>query len=1123
MMSRLGKLLSNSPRRHYQHIYFSLCASRLQHCVPFILASILGASISCLPFLDSIAVSRGCTFPPLAMPHTSNLPWRAALRHAAQSSARGPASRASGRFLPAQCTASIVSRYPLRCPSPPAALLAYRSFSTSLSRQKEKDEEDPPKPLEELDEAESKDNKLSPEQEKGFQELKDKIARLEAEEIEAKSKTPSPISSKTGSGRGSAAGGEDGAGGDGGGKKRKGATLVKPSVPDVYPQVMAIPLAKRPLFPGFYKAITIRDREVGQAILDMVKRGQPYIGAFMFRDDSDDAPDKDVINDRSEVHDIGTFCQVTSAFPVGTEEDFAMTCVLYPHRRIKMTGLAPPSAEGEAASDGTSVAETPSEEAASSDALATQAKGDVVASFEEAGDESKLPELNVAALLKGRKVSIADVENITEEPYDIQTNKTIQVLVNEIVNTFKNIASLNPFFRDHISTFSVHTTMNVSEDPVKLADFASAVAKAEPLELQSALEDMNVESRLGKSLEVLKKELLSAELQKKVSDDASARVLKKNREYLLMEQMKQIKRELGIESDGKEKLIEKFTEKAAKLAMPEAVRKVFDEEMSKLSGLDANGSEFNVTRNYVDWLTQLPWGLRSAETFAIKHAREVLDEDHHGLKDVKDRILEFIAVGKLRGTVEGKILCLVGPPGVGKTSIGKSIARALNRQYYRFSVGGMYDVAEIKGHRRTYVGALPGRIIQALKKCQTENPLVLIDEVDKMGRMSNHGDPASALLELLDPEQNNSFLDHYLDVPVDLSKVLFVCTANMEDTIPQPLLDRMEVIRLSGYVSDEKIAIAEKYLAPVAKEMSGLKDADVILQNDAIVELINKYCRESGVRNLKKHIEKVYRKAALKIVTEVGEDALPEAEALTEEGKAAQEESVKDESDLNETPANMDKQTVEKPRVALKVPDTVHVSITQDNLKDYVGPPVYISDRLYDTNPPGVAMGLAWTSMGGSALYIESIVQNALSASSHGGLERTGSLKNVMKESTGVAYSYAKSFVAREFPKNRFFEHARIHLHCPEGATPKDGPSAGVTMTSSLLSLALNTQIKEGVAMTGEITLTGKVLRIGGLREKTVAARRAGAKTVIFPKDNMSDWLELPEVRSPHIFMTHTY
>ncbi|KAH7382401.1 Lon protease C-terminal proteolytic domain-containing protein [Phaeosphaeria sp. MPI-PUGE-AT-0046c] len=1045
------------------------------------------------------------------MPHGSNLPWRAALRHASRSTTRLPTSRASAPFLPAQCTASLVSRYPLRCPSPPAALLAHRSFSTTLNQQKEKEPDKPAEPIEEdveksKEEADVAD--LTPEQAKSFKVLQDKIEELEARaELEARNRSSESASSRTGSGRGSAAGGS---GDDNGGKKRKGSASVKASIPEVYPQIMAIPLLKRPLFPGFYKAITIRDKEVGEAIIDMIKRGQPYIGAFVCKDDS---VDKDVIDNIDEVYDMGTFCQVTSAFPLATgigETGYAMTCVLYPHRRIKMTSLTPPPAEDSDAQDRESAAESTLEDTTVNESPANQpkqAKGDVVASFEEGSEED-----NVPALLKGRRVSVADVVNITEEPFDMKTNKNISLLVNEIVNTFKGVALLNPAFREHISTFSIHATMNVGEDPVKLADFAAAVAQGEAAaDLQDVLEELNVETRLKKSLELLKKELLSAELQKKIADDTNAKVMKKNREYILMEQMRQIKRELGIESDGKEKLVEKFTEKAAKLAMPEGVRKVFDEEMSKLAGLDANGSEFNVTRNYLDWLTQLPWGLRSAETFAIKHAREVLDQDHHGLKDVKDRILEFIAVGKLRGTVEGKILCLVGPPGVGKTSIGKSIARALNRQYYRFSVGGMYDVAEIKGHRRTYVGALPGRIIQALKKCQTENPLVLIDEVDKMGRMSNHGDPASALLELLDPEQNNSFLDHYLDVPVDLSKVLFVCTANMEDTIPQPLLDRMEVIRLSGYVSDEKIAIAEKYLAPVAKEMSGLKDADVTLQNDAIVELINKYCRESGVRNLKKHIEKVYRKAALKIVAEVGEDALPEAEALTEEGKEAQKESEKDQTDPNVTPENIDKQAIEKPRVALKVPDSVHVSITQENLKDYVGPPVYISDRLYDTTPPGVAMGLAWTSMGGSALYIESIVQNVLSASSHGGLERTGSLRDVMKESTGVAYSYAKSIMARDYPKNKFFEHARIHLHCPEGATPKDGPSAGITMTSSLLSLALNTPIKEGVAMTGEITLTGKVLRIGGLREKTVAARRAGATTVIFPQDNTSDWLELPE------------
>ena len=1029
--------------------------------------------------------------------------WRAALRQSSRSQATLTSTRAASRFLPAQCTASSVARYPRRGPSPPAALYTYRSFSSSLSRQKEKDPKDPKDPKAKPEEAaeETEETKKLKEQEKA------------ADELEAKTKTPDPIPSKAGSGRGSAAGGDGGSGGEGGGRKRKNNPLVKPTVPEVYPHVMAIPLAKRPLFPGFYKAVTIRDREVGQAIADLIKRGQPYIGAFVFKDDS---VDKDVINDLSEVHDVGTFCQVTSAFPVGSEDNFAMTCVLYPHRRIKITSLSPPKGEKPASVGEATIAEAPEGEAAPAETKASENKGDVVASFEEASEDSKpKDDDHTLSILKGRQVSIANVVNLVEEPFSMKDNKIIQALVNEIVNTFKGVALLNPMFRDHVATFSVHTSMSVGEDPVKLADFAAAVAHAESHELQAALEEMDIEKRLRRSLEVLKKELMSAELQKKVSDEVSDRVQKRHREFILMEQMKGIKRELGIESDGKDKLIENFTEKASKLAMPEAVRKVFDEEMSKLGGLEPNGSEFNVTRNYLEWLTQLPWGLSSAENFGIKHAREVLDEDHYGLKDVKDRILEFIAVGKLRGSVEGKIICLVGPPGVGKTSIGKSIARALNRQYYRFSVGGMYDVAEIKGHRRTYVGALPGRIIQALKKCQTENPLVLIDEIDKLGRNSHQGDPAAALLELLDPEQNSSFLDHYLDVPVDLSKVLFVCTANMSDTIPQPLLDRMEMIELSGYIADEKIAIAEKYLAPAAKEMAGLKDADVVLEKEGIVELINKYCRESGVRNLKKQIEKVYRKSALKIVTDVGEDALPESEALTEEGKAAQEESEKDKTDTKDTPGDMEKQTAPKPRVALKVPDTVHVSINKDNLKDYVGPPVFIADRLYDFTPPGVAMGLAWTSMGGSALYIESILQNALSASSHPGLERTGSLRDVMKESTGVAYSYAKSVLARDFPKNKFFEHARIHLHCPEGATPKDGPSAGITMASSFLSLALDTQIKDGVAMTGELTLTGKVLRIGGLREKTVAARRAGATMVIFPKDNLSDWLELPEVCDP--------
>ena len=871
------------------------------------------------------------------------------------------------------------------------------------------------------------------------------------ESVEAK-KDPNagPGSDKTIDAKGSSGAGtsgDSGAGGGDGGKKggRKALTeraLQKPSIPEVYPQVMAIPIAKRPLFPGFYKAITIRDPNVTSAIQEMIRRGQPYVGAFLFKDES---ADKDVIDSTDDVHDVGVFAQITSAFPVHGEEN-SLTAVLYPHRRIKMSALISPIQMKDQPVTGSTTVEAQSVQADKPKEDETSKTGDVVASFEEsnvAQPQKEVPPYGPTSFLRNHAVSLVNVDNMMEQPHD-KKSPVIKAVTSEIVNVFKDVANLNPLFRDQISTFSISQSAgNIMDEPGKLADFAAAVSAGEIRELQDVLETMNIEERLTKALIVLKKELMNAQLQNKISKDVENKIQKRQREYWLMEQMKGIRRELGIESDGKDKLVEKFKEKANNLAMPEPVKKVFEEELNKLAHLEAAASEFNVTRNYLDWLTQIPWGQRSAENFGIKNAMTVLDEDHYGLKDVKNRILEFIAVGKLRGTVEGKILCFVGPPGVGKTSIGKSIARALNRQYYRFSVGGLTDVAEIKGHRRTYVGALPGRIIQALKKCQTENPLILIDEVDKIGR-GHQGDPSSALLELLDPEQNNSFLDHYMDVPVDLSKVLFVCTANMTDTIPRPLLDRMEMIELSGYVADEKMAIAERYLAPAAKELSGLKDVDVSLNTGGIEELIKSYCRESGVRNLKKQIEKVYRKSALKIIQDIGEDILSEDKALTEEGKVAQEESKKDQSDVRETPQNIANETTETPRVSLKVPDSVHVSIGKDNLKDYVGPPIFTSDRLYDRTPPGVAMGLAWTSMGGAALYVESILENALNASSRPGLERTGNLKNVMKESTVIAYSFAKSVMAKMFPENKFFEKARLHLHCPEGAVQKDGITASL-------------------------------------------------------------------------------
>ncbi|PBP19639.1 LON serine protease [Diplocarpon rosae] len=1000
------------------------------------------------------------------MLHGQNLPWRLALRDTTRGAARRGSKFSSRLHTTSYRHRNLAATLPsLRRILPTQPISGISSFSTSPAHMK-----DVPKPVkavvEEKVEADTKE-KTEPLNETGGE----NVAENRSKTPESTTHTGNTSSGGAADGKGisasSGVAGESGSG-DGGRKGRKPSaekSLQKPTVPDVYPQVMALPISKRPLFPGFYKAITIRDPNVVAAIQEMIKRGQPYIGAFLFKDENADG---DIIESIDQVHDVGVFAQITSAFPVHGDEG-ALTAVFYPHRRIKMSALINNK-------DGISTAEVKKEDETTPGAptapdvippkptkeeATSEKQGDVVASFEESAVQQKAGETTApydpTSFLRKYPVSMAKVENLAEELHDPKS-PVIRAITNEIVNVFKEVASMNTLFRDQISTFSMS---------------------------QSA----------GNS---------------KITKDVEKSIQKRQREYWLMEQMKGIRRELGIESDGKDKLVEKFREKGAKLAMPEPVKKVFDEELNKLAHLEPAASEFNVTRNYLDWLTQIPWGQRSAENFGINNAMTVLDEDHHGLKDVKDRILEFIAVGKLRGTVEGKILCFVGPPGVGKTSIGKSIARALNRQYYRFSVGGLTDVAEIKGHRRTYVGALPGRIIQALKKCQTENPLILIDEIDKIGR-GHQGDPASALLELLDPEQNNSFLDHYLDVPVDLSKVLFVCTANMTDTIPRPLLDRMEMIELSGYVADEKMAIAERYLGPAAKDLAGLKNVDVNLSKAAIEELINKYCRESGVRNLKKQIEKVYRKSALKIVQDLGENVFPEAEALTEQGKAAQEESEKDETDVKETSDNIEKETTEVPRVNLQVPDSVHVTIDKENLKDYVGPPVFTSDRLYDVTPPGVAMGLAWTQMGGAALYVESILESALSSKSQPGLAVTGNLKAVMKESTSIAYSFAKSVLAKQFPDNRFFDKAKVHLHCPEGAVQKDGPSAGITMATSLLSLALNQPLDPTIAMTGELTVTGKVLRIGGLREKAVAARRAGSKTIIFPADNLSDWLELPE------------
>lgn len=938
------------------------------------------------------------------------------------------------------------------------------------------------------------------------------------EDSKVKNETAAAATSASASGEASSGG----AGDDGSGDKKKSSALP---VPEVYPQVLALPMSRRPLFPGFYRPVAITDPQVIKAINELCDKKKPYIGIFLFKDENADG---DVITDRDQVHEVGVFAQVTSSFVSNDEMTGVdtMTIIAYPHTRIRIDELLPPKTPQEIEqelADNTLSIETEVETE-----LTNEGKDLSLAKTQEEKEERVLSKLdeeneyNPTEFIKKYEVTRVNITPLEDEAYD-KKSPVINALTSEILKVFKDISQVNSMFREQIATFSatMHGSTNIFEQPSKLADFCAAICAGEPQELQDVLDSLNIEDRLEKALVVLKKEVMNAELQNKITKEVESKIQKRQREYYLMEQLKGIKRELGID-DGRQKLIDTFKERAEKLKLPPAVQKVFDEEISKLSTLETAMSEFSVTRNYLDWITQLPWGKYTKESFDITNAKKILDEDHYGLADIKDRILEFIAVGNLLGAVDGKIICFVGPPGVGKTSIGKSIARALNRNFFRFSVGGISDVSEIKGHRRTYIGALPGRIIQGLKKTQSQNPLFLIDEIDKVTHGGSQGDPSAALLELLDPEQNSEFLDQYLDIPVDLSKVLFVCTANTLDTIPRPLLDRMEVIELPGYVAEEKVKIAENYLIPLAKKGSGLEDANVKLTTEGVEYIVKHYAKENGVRRLKQLTEKVFRKAAFKVVKQVTEST-----ELAKEQKETAKETAEESSVTNESQKETEKQEIvpnlehNKPLETketvleenaevqrLQVPEDFELEITPQNLKEFIGPPIYLTDRLYETTPPGVVMGLAWTSIGGTSMYVEVTAEKAVDESGKpqgGHLSATGQLGDVMKESSKISFSVAKQYV-----EDDFFKTHNINLHCPEGAVPKDGPSAGITLTTALISLAKNVPLPS-IAMTGEITLTGKVLRIGGLKEKLIAAKRNGVTTLFLPKDNQGDYDDLAE------------
>ncbi len=660
--------------------------------------------------------------------------------------------------------------------------------------------------------------------------------------------------------------------------------------------------------------------------------------------------------------------------------------------------------------------------------------------------------------LKARVSYQNDTSRLTQE---------LKAYTISIISTIKELLRLNPLFKEELQIFLGHSDYT---EPGKLADFAVALTTAERADLQDVLETFDIPSRIDKALVLLKQELDLSRLQNSINMKIEATIAKSQKEFFLREQLKTIKRELGIEKDDKSCDRDKFEERLKERNVPPDVMKVVQEEMDKLSVLEPQSAEYGVSRGYLDWLTVLPWGIRSDECHDLKLAHQILEEDHYGLEDIKERILEFIGVSKLTGGARGGIICLAGPPGVGKTSIGKSIARALNRKFYRFSVGGMRDEAEIKGHRRTYIGAMPGKPIQALKACGTMNPVIMLDEVDKMGN-SYQGDPASALLEVLDPEQNKEFLDHYLDVRTDLSEVLFIVTANVLDTIPDPLRDRMDIMRLSGYIMDDKIQIATKYLVPRNRKQMGLLAKQVQFTPQGLREIVNGYAREAGVRSLENNIKKILRKVAVQVVKEADEAA-----------------------------------TKTKGKKKKKAPKAETHRVTAKNVKEYLGRRKFTSDRFYQRTPVGVATGLAWTAMGGATLYVEAIRVEGEKTQ----MKLTGQAGEVMKESAEIAWSYLHGALDKYAPGRTFFEKSSVHLHIPEGATPKDGPSAGVTLVTAMISLLTGTPVLADLGMTGELTLTGRVLGIGGIKEKVVASRRSALKTLIFPAENQPDWEELP-------------
>lgn len=652
------------------------------------------------------------------------------------------------------------------------------------------------------------------------------------------------------------------------------------------------------------------------------------------------------------------------------------------------------------------------------------------------------------------------------EYLDDEEDNTFEVkaLTRALISEMKEISENNPLFSEEMRLNMVNI-----DHPGKIADFIASILNVEKEDQQRILEMQNVRQRMEQVLVFIKKEQELLRIQKKIQHEINDRIEKNQREYFLREELKSIKEELGMVTDAKSSDYQKFKEKIEEFHFEGEIKEEVESELEKFSLMDPSSSEFMVSRNYLETIVSLPWGESKIEQYDLANAKKILDGDHYGLDDVKKRIIEYLAVRKLKKDNKGAIILLVGPPGVGKTSVGHSIARAMNKPFFRFSVGGMRDEAEIKGHRRTYIGAMPGKIIQGLKITKSASPVFMIDEIDKMGS-SYQGDPSSALLDVLDPEQNVSFRDRYLDLPFDISNIVFILTANTLDSIPSPLLDRAEVISLSGYIDQEKIEIAKKYLVPRSLVKNGLKKNQVKFSKEVLLLIANQYAREAGVRNFEKNLDKINRKFATELLTS--------DEVLSCENEETYNELI-----------------------------SVKKEITTEDVFKYLGKPFFDESQIKKAEKPGTTIGLAWTSMGGDTLLIESIAMKGKE-----GFQLTGQLGDVMKESASIAFNWSRTYATEKgFANPVWFQRHTIHLHIPEGATPKDGPSAGITMATALVSLFSGKVIKPHFAMTGELSLTGQVLPIGGLKEKTVAAKRNKIKHIIIPSQNIRDLDDIPE------------